>query len=276
MQPPAKVPEKLVCVSDYEDYCRTNMDPAAWLYFSGGSTTEITLKQNIASFQSIKLNHRHLVNVSGVEDNIGLTVFGSHVALPVGISPTAYHKWAHPDGERATARGAEAAASVYIASVHSNIKLEDIRLAAPKAILWQQTYIFVNRTVTVDILRRAEKAGFQAIVLAIDRAADGISWNRKRGLVSWPEDLVIANFPDSKLSKYDPDVTLEDVRWFCSQTSLPVVLKGVLSPEDAEMAVDVGAKGVLVSNHGGRYVLYIYGLECQGWVLILSSLEWHK
>ena len=243
---------KLVSIYDYQRYCRENMELAAWLYFSAVSMTGLTSKSNEASFQNIKIHPQHMVDVSEVKNNIAVNVFGSDVSLPIGISPTAYHKWAHPDGEKATARAAANSSAVYIVSVHSNFRLEEIRLAAPEAVLWQQTYIFQQRSFTKELIQRAEQAGFQAFVVTIDKAAEGISWNRKKGLITWPRGLYISNFQNISFSKYSSDVTWEDVRWFCSQTSLPVVLKGVLTKKDAEMAVKVGAKGIMVSNHGGR------------------------
>ena len=227
------------------------MEQSAWFYFSGGAGTETTAKDNTQAFMRIRIRPRYLVDVSNIQTR--MTVQGSDVSIPLGISPTAFHKWATPEGEIATARAAERAGVVYISSIHSNTRMGDIASAAPNAIKWQQMYIYTNRTLTVDLLRRAENAGFRAVVLTIDKPYNyRIVWPSIRGLSEFPSDLKESNFPRDNSIKTDPTLTWEDVSWFCNQTTLPVILKGILTEDDARKAIKVGARGILVSNHGGR------------------------
>jgi 4-hydroxymandelate oxidase len=180
------------------------------------------------------------------------------------IAPTAMHRLAHPDGEAATARAAAAAETVMILSTISTISMEDVAAAGsgPK---WFQLYVHRDRDLTATLVKRAHEAGYSAIVLTVDVPFLGRRLRDERNDFTLPPGLGLANLegiplpaePGSNLWRYfaaqiDPSVTWEDVAWLRSLSPLPVVLKGILTAEDAVLGVEAGAAGIVVSNHGGR------------------------
>ncbi|XP_070388971.1 2-Hydroxyacid oxidase 1-like isoform X2 [Dermacentor albipictus] len=196
------------------------------------------------------------------------TVLGQKISLPVGFAPTAYLKMAHPDGEEGSAKAAKDAGTVMILSPMSNTSLEDVDSAAPGGLRWMQTFIFKERDVTRSLVLRAEKACYKAIVVGVDWPLSGRKiYDTKCGFDISP-NLTNANFEGSdfaspktaqgnsisKLKKalIDPSVVWGDVDWLRSITKLPIVVKGIIRPEDALTAVEHGASGIIVSNHGGR------------------------
>ncbi|XP_077527712.1 2-Hydroxyacid oxidase 1-like [Haemaphysalis longicornis] len=195
-------------------------------------------------------------------------MLGKEVAMPVGIAPSAMQKLVHPDGECGTANASQAAGTLMILSTLCTTSLEEIRRKAPKAILWLQLYVFKNRRITEELIRRAECANLSAIVLTVDAPTWGQRIADVRNAFNIPENLSLANFRDtphirfrkangSGLTKYtedffDPSLTWDDVTWLKNATTLPVILKGIITAEDAELAVHRGVDAIIVSNHGGR------------------------
>jgi isopentenyl diphosphate isomerase/L-lactate dehydrogenase-like FMN-dependent dehydrogenase len=236
-------------VAEYEALAEPRMHPAAWDYYATGTDDEVTLRENRAAFARIKLRPHMLVDVSHVDT--ATTVLGLPVSMPILIAPTAMHRLACEDGERATARAAGAAGTLMTASTESWCPLEDIAAAATGP-LWFQLYVYGSRAFAESLVRRAEEAGFRAIVLTVDSPR----WSRRqRSMRSeaeipqyWP-----GNLPQIEGEEYNPlPLTWADIAWLRSLTSLPLVLKGILTAEDAMLAVDHGIDGIVVSNHGGR------------------------
>lgn len=252
-----------VNLADYEELARQRVEPGAWGYLAGGADDEVTLRDNVAAFQRLKLVPRVLVNVSQVEP--ATTVLGQRVAFPVLLAPTAFQSLAHPEGELATIRAASDAGTLAVVSTMSAYRLEDVAAAAPGP-KWFQLYCYRDREVTRRFVERAEAAGYGAICMTVDLPRVG---NRERDLrnrFSLPPTVRPRNFQEfvdveardnEVFFQYiqrlvDPSLTWEAVDWLRSITRLPVLLKGILSPADARQAVERGVAGIVVSNHGGR------------------------
>ena len=230
---------------DYESLAQARLDSATWGYYAGGSDDEVTLRENRAAFERIRLRPRVLVDVACCD--LHTTVLGTPVALPVLIAPTAFHALAHPDGECATARAAGRAGTVMVASSSSNCSLEEIARVAGGP-LWFQLYIF-NRQNAEELVRRAADAGYCALVLTVDSPRWG---NKERARRAGFRTPVKGNVTDQVAAKDTIVVTWDDLDWLRSLSSLPILLKGILTAEDALLAVERGVEGIVVSNHGGR------------------------
>jgi 4-hydroxymandelate oxidase len=238
-------------VFEYELLAKARMDPASWDFYAGGSDDEMTLRANQADFARIRLRPRVLVDVSHCDTST--SVLGLPVPMPLLVAPTSMHCLAHPEGECTTAQGAGAAGALMIASTDATRPLEEIAQAGSGP-LWFQLYMYGSQEIARGLVRRAEATGYQAIVLTVDFPVMGNRERSKRhGVPMPPPPLVEANFvgmaPESL--KIVP-MTWETVTWLRSLTSLPILLKGILTAEDARLAVEHGVSGIIVSNHGGR------------------------
>lgn len=250
---------------ELEPLARERVDQAAFDYIAGGSGDEVTLSGNETGWQDYQLLHRTLVDVS--DRSTRTTLLGSQADSPVLVAPTAFHKLVHPDGEVATAKGAAAAGTPMVASTLSTTSLEQIAEAS-QGLQFFQLYVYEDRKLTEELVRRAEEAGYQAIVVTVDSPVWGKRERDIRNDFELPEGLGLANFPDldqedlpetegDSLAAYverqlDPSLTWDAIEWLSSLTDLPVAVKGVVHPEDARAAVAHGADGIVVSNHGGR------------------------
>lgn len=240
------------------------LDPLARDYYRSGAGAERTLARNCEAFADLRILPRVLVDVSAVDTST--TVMGTELPHPVAVAPTAFHRLADPEGEIATARGAQEADALMCLSSLSNTSLEDVAAAADECRRWFQLYVFRDRGVTRDLVARAEASGYRAIVLTVDAPILGRRERDVRNEFELPAGLTIASVPEgdvdapygeSGLAAYfasmlDASLDWEDLEWLASTTSLPVAVKGVHRPDDAERAVEAGAAGVIVSNHGGR------------------------
>ena len=242
-----------VNVSDYERLAQAHMEPSAWDYYQGGSDDEVTLRANHQAFERIRLRPRMLVDVG--HPDLSTSVLGTPISLPVLIAPTGYHGLAHLEGELLTARGAGLSHTLMVASTYSTYTLEAIAEAASGP-LWFQLYMHRNSELTGSLVQRAEAAGYGAIVLTIDTPRIGRRERDIRNQFTLPAHLRAANLPSEEdTATYIPRPTVltwETVDWLQSITSLPVLLKGVLTAEDAHIALKHGVAGLIVSNHGGR------------------------
>ncbi len=242
-------------MADYRQYAKEHLTENDWNYIEDGSTEQLTFADNIAAFRRYRLLPSLLVNVSGFMPEV--TVFGKTYDLPVGLCPTAVHQIAHPGGEFESIRAAQSANTIYMLSAHSSIPLEDVAQEGPEVTKWQQIAAWALPDVTLSIIRRAEEAGFDAIVVTIDDSSGSIRYNSKRGLANARRgNITYANF-DNQSSEFwdimeDGSDTWDDIEWIIQQTELPVILKGILTTEDALRAVAIGADGIVISNHGGR------------------------
>lgn len=200
--------------------------------------------------------------------DLSCKIFGSDFQLPIGISPTAFQKLAHPDGEIGNARAAGEFSIPFTLSIGANTSIEELATSVPNTTKWFQMYIMRDPELTKRIVKRVENCGFKAIVLTVDRPVLGNRRSDRRHNFSFPEHLPIANFLEEIKSisvksgekshvaivenLVKEGVTWEDVKWLKSITKLPVILKGILSPDDALISVQCGVAGIIVSNHGGR------------------------
>lgn len=238
-------------IFEYHDLAEKRMNPVYWGYYEGGSDDEVTVRDNHNDFARIRLRPRMLVDVS--ECNMRTTVLGTPVDMPILVAPTALHCMAHAEGECATVQGVGAAGTLMIASTVSTRSLEDIAQAASGP-LWFQLYIDASREVTAWLVGRAEAAGYKAIVLTVDVPVLGNRERDKRhNMPVPPPPLVAANFigVENGSQRWNT-VTWETVDWLRTITKLPILVKGVLTAEDAVLALEHGVSGIVVSNHGGR------------------------
>jgi 4-hydroxymandelate oxidase len=254
---------KPVDVSDYANLARDCMSTMAWEYISGGAADEFTLRWNHEAFGRIRLRPRNLVDVSRLDTRV--TLFGQELSCPILLAPVAYQKLMHPGGELATVRGAGTAGVAMVLSTFSTISLEKVVTAATRP-LWFQLYVQRDRDFTRDLVRRAELAGYGALVVTVDTPVLGARYREVRNKFVLPPGMERANLKGlktatgshrpSELDIYSatlsPALTWKDIAWLRSLTSLPVVLKGVMNAADAGRAVDEGVSGLIVSNHGGR------------------------
>ena len=236
-----------VNVWDYEQLAEQKLDANAHTYFVGGSGDEVTLRDNLAAFERRKLRPRVLVDVSSV--STATTVLGTEVALPILIAPLALQRMAHPDGELATARAAAAAGTIMCLSTAATARPAEVAAAAPGAPRWFQVYVFSDRSQTQELIAEALASDFSALVLTVDTPYLG---RRERDLridFKVPEDLTVSG--DLFGGHFDTGLSWRDLEWLAGY-GLPVVVKGILTAEDARLACEHGAAAVVVSNHGGR------------------------
>jgi isopentenyl diphosphate isomerase/L-lactate dehydrogenase-like FMN-dependent dehydrogenase len=253
----------LLTIEDYERAARRALPRATYGYYSAGADEQRTLRDNRRAFRRWAIWYRVLVDVSKRE--LRTKLLGSEVPFPLLIAPTAYHRLAHPDGELATARAAGELGALFVVSTLATTSLEDVAraCAGPR---WFQLYVHTDRGFTRSLVERAEAAGYGAIVLTVDTPVLGRRLCDERDGFCLPDGMVMENLrgaagaPPSGgsmlaryvASRHDAGLTWDDVGWLRSITRLPVVLKGIVRADDAARACDVGAAGVIVSNHGAR------------------------
>ena len=253
-------------VRDFELLARERMEPSAYDYFAGAAGDERTLAENHLAFDRVVLRPRVLVDVSRI--HLAITLLGESLRFPVLLAPTALNRLGHPDGEVAVARAAGAAGTIMVVSTNASASIEEVADAAGGP-LWFQLYVYKDRGVTRDLIRRAEARGYRAVVLTVDMPRMGRRERDMRNQFTLPPHVTMRNFEgagrpdaarwaaDSSFSTYihdelDPSLTWDAIGWLQSLTSLPILIKGLLTAEDADCAVAAGASGIIVSNHGGR------------------------
>jgi isopentenyl diphosphate isomerase/L-lactate dehydrogenase-like FMN-dependent dehydrogenase len=250
---------KPVNVADYEALAAEVLEPGPLGYFAGGAGDERTLARNVAAFREWELIPRVLVDVSGVDTSVGL--LGSRLSMPVLVAPVAFQRLAHPDGEEAMAQGAAAAGTAMCVSTIATATPASVAAAAPDATRWFQLYCFRDRAVTEALVAEAVASGYSAIALTVDAPFAG---RRERDLrtaftvdVAAPavqaavgSDEPLA--PKEVFDLVDASLDWDDLAALVESCELPVLLKGVMAPADAELAIEAGAAGLVVSNHGGR------------------------
>jgi isopentenyl diphosphate isomerase/L-lactate dehydrogenase-like FMN-dependent dehydrogenase len=228
---------QLLNASDYERAAEERLDPAAFGYFAGGANDEWTLRENVAAFNRWVLRPRMLVDVSRLTTLT--TVVGTDLSFPVLVAPMAFQRIAHPDGEAAMAQGAAAAGTAMCLSTLSQATIEEVAAGSR----WFQLYWSPDRGIVEDLVKRADTAGYGAIVVTVDLPVLG---RRERDLRTGFVAPIEIN------SVVDPSLAWRDLEWLRSLTTLPVLVKGVLTAEDAALALEAGVEGIVVSNHGGR------------------------
>ena len=236
-----------VNVWDYEQLAEEALDANAHAYFAGGAGDEVTLRDNLAAFERRKLRPRVLVDVRSV--STATTVLGAEVALPILIAPLAMQRMAHPDGELATARAAAAAGTIMCLSTAATVRPGEVAAAAPDGARWFQVYVFGDRSLTEDLIAEAADNGFSALVLTVDVPYLGRRERDIRVDFKVPEGIVPTG--DIFGEGFDASLSWRDLEWLAGY-GLPVVVKGILTAEDARLACEHAAAAVVVSNHGGR------------------------
>jgi 4-hydroxymandelate oxidase len=270
--------QQLLSVHDYHCAARGKLPKEVLDYFEGGALDEITLRENTAGWERLKLYYHVLAGI-GARD-LRTTILGQTISMPIGVAPTAFHKLATEAGEIATARAAKTSGTLFILSSLSNTPMESVfpEGASPR---WFQLYIYKDRGISRDLVQRAEAAGAEAIVLTVDAPGLGTRERDMRNRFTLPEGLTVANMlplgkgelpkagnaegaigsnvtlGGSGLAGYvhdnfKSDLGFEDLDWLCGCTRLPVVVKGVCRSDDARRIAEHGAKALVVSNHGGR------------------------
>ena len=255
----------LLNIADFAHASRSKLPQDIFDYYEGGALDEITLRENVAGWERLKLYYRVLAGVR--PRDMSTTLLGQAVSMPIVVAPTAFHKLACDRGEIATAKAAQAAKTLFILSSLSNTAMEAVfaEAASPR---WFQLYIYKDREITFELVKRAEAAGAEAIVLTVDAPGLGTRERDTRNNFRLPEGLTVenlaplgkGNFPEVKGSglaayvraNFKQDLGFDDLDWLCRSTELPVVVKGVVRGDDARRAAEHGAKAVVVSNHGGR------------------------
>lgn len=257
------IPSYIVSLHDYAEQMPAVMSDAVNAYVNGAGADGITRDANRAAWDAIRLEGRVLADLRGAETR--LTLFGMVLDHPLILAPVAFHDLVHPQGEHATSLGAAATGAVMTVSTQSGRTLEEIAAQA-QGILWFQLYMQSRREDTLQLVRRAEDAGYRALVVTVDAPVNGMRNMEARAGFHLPPGLRAVNLDGMArplvreepgraptfLGLMDTAPGWEDIAWLKSQTRLPVLLKGIMSAHDARGAIEVGADGVVVSNHGGR------------------------
>lgn len=260
-----RIPGDVVAVSDYASLAQERLTPEAAAYLFGGAGDEITLRDNIAAFQRLRLRTRVLRDMSGAGRELRL--FNRSFASPVLLAPVAYQTLFHPDGEHATAIAASATRTGLIVSTQAATPIESIARDA-EAPLWFQLYIQPDRAFTHDLVRRAEQAGYSAIVVTVDAPVSGLRDRERRAGFTLPSDVEAVNLRGTQPlppqtaqaggsmllggSLLATAPTWHDIAALKAVTSLPILVKGIMTAEDAAASIAEGVDGIIVSNHGGR------------------------
>ncbi|MGZ4352685.1 MAG: alpha-hydroxy acid oxidase [Gaiellaceae bacterium] len=250
-----------VNVHDYESLAAEALETSVLGYYGGGAEDERTLRDNVAAWERLHLRPRVLVDVG--ETTTATTVLGTEVALPVLLGPAALQGLAHPDGELATARGASAAGTVFCLSTLANCAPADVAAAAPGAPRWFQLYAFRDQGITRGLVEQAAAAGFGAVVLTVDAPVPARRDRDARSGFSIAADTPVPSLAallggpaagkvTDLFALVTASLTWRDLERLVADAGLPVVLKGVLTAEDAQLACEHGVAGIVVSNHGGR------------------------
>jgi 4-hydroxymandelate oxidase len=252
-------------VMRFEPLARKRLSKMAYDYVRSGGADEISMRENRAGFERLKLSPSVLVDVSRIDTRVNL--FGSELESPIQLAPVAYHRLYHPEGEVGTARGASAAGSAFVISSFTTTSIEEIARNTQHPI-WFQLYVQRDRAFTKDMVQRAVASGCKAVCLTVDTPVLG----NRYGQLSFglPKELECVHLRGLALKSpsaiqghktqragiydvlFDPSFNWNDLEWLRSVAGVPVLLKGVLSAEDGRRAVERGADGVIVSNHGGR------------------------
>jgi len=244
-----------------EARAREKLPPGAFAFAAGGADDEITLADNIAAWQRLRLRPRMLRDVTAIDTAV--SVLGERIAAPLMVAPTGRHRLFHPEGERATARGAAAAGVPYVMATAATVSIEDAAAERRSAPQWFQLYLPPDRSITEGLVDRAAAAGFRAVVLTVDQPVYGSSPRAARAPLE-AADMRAVNLPGRPVAAHGygaahsgsvtHPATFDDLAWLVRRSPLPLLVKGILRGDDAARCVELGAKGIIVSNHGGRHL----------------------
>jgi (S)-2-hydroxy-acid oxidase len=265
-----------VCVADIEARALDLLPKAGRDYYQSGADDESTVARNKAAFQKYLIRPRVLVDVQNLNTKVTIT-FSQREAYtfeyPIGIAPTAFHRMAHPQGELATCIAAGETQTPMICSTLSTTRLEDIAQTAPiDTNLWFQLYVYRDRRLTENLVSRALASGYRALVLTVDAPMMGRRRADERNGFELPPHLKMENFDAELLARtfkgkegasgfgeyvknmFDLTLNWDDLRWLVEYAKVPVIVKGIVRGCDAVKALEAGARGIVVSNHGGRQI----------------------
>jgi len=255
------IPRDIICAADYERHAVEHVAHTAWEYLQGGAADEHTVKANLASWQHFEIWPRVLADVRG--GHTRCTLLGETLAHPIILAPVASQRLFHAQGELASVLASGVMGGLAVVSTQASVPLEEIAINA-QGPLWFQLYWQGNRDATLALMKRAEAAGYRAFVFTVDAPISGARNREQRAGFSVPPEMAHINAQPIQLPAIQGSMsaifdglmaiapTWNDMKWLAEQTSLPMLLKGILHPKDASKAVDIGAAGVVVSNHGGR------------------------
>jgi 4-hydroxymandelate oxidase len=247
----------LISLDDIERAARGVLPPAVYAYISGAAADENTVRWNREAYHALKLAPRVLVDVSQLDPST--TLLGHPMSLPILLAPTSSHRLSHPEGELATARGAGAAGITMVLSSSSNTPVEEVVRTATQPV-WFQLYVPKDRGFARELVQRVNAAGVHALCVTVDNPVTGARNTEQRAKLVFPPDVIFPHYigmgePSSSvtLDQVRPaQLTWKDIEWLRSLTKLPVIVKGILNPLDAAIALETGVAGIIVSNHGGR------------------------
>jgi 4-hydroxymandelate oxidase len=255
-------------LDDFEPAARAVLPQGIYDYIAGGSEDEAAVRGNREAFARYRFRFKILASAERAD--LSNEVLGQRFRMPVHLAPTAIQRMAHPDGEAAAYRGATDTGIAYCLSTMSSVSIEDLAAAATGT-RWFQLYMNPERAVNASLVERAMEAGYTAIVLTVDLPKTGRRERDIRNAFSLPEGLRYANldarrgaatadgpdpFAQNVNAQTNPNLGWDDLEWLVARTSLPVIVKGIVRADDARHAVEAGARGLIVSNHGGRQLDY--------------------
>jgi|TARA_B110000263_G_scaffold246107_1_gene256666 isopentenyl diphosphate isomerase/L-lactate dehydrogenase-like FMN-dependent dehydrogenase len=253
-------------LSELENLAKKQIEPTAFDYIASGANDEITLNNNVEAYKKIQLLPRRLS--SNANPITKINIIGQDMSYPIIIAPTAFHGLANKKAENATAQAAQQTDTTMVLSTLSNTTIEDA--AQSNANMWFQLYIFKDKKITLELIKKAESSNYKALVITIDAPILGKRERDIRNEFHLPNHLSIANLTEhmqeaelgqlksaSSLEQFfkeqlDNSLSWKDIDWLSSQTKLPILLKGILHPDDAKLALQAKVSGIIVSNHGGR------------------------
>src|SRR3989475_7059655 len=251
----------IVNLDELEQQAKKQLDQASYDFVAGGAGSELTLRANLEAFQKITIMPRVLTGIKKVDTSIDL--LGQRLSMPIYITPMANHGVVHPLAEVGSAQGAKKAGTLFVAPTGASKTMEEVAIAIKDSPRWFQLYFNKDPEVNEQLLQRAEKAGYSAIVLTVDLPVLGIRDRNVRNSFMLSKDLDRSNVPSERYvaatrslqsltAGIKDDLSWDDYEWTREHTTLPVLIKGILSPEDAEEAARRKVPAIIVSNHGGR------------------------
>ncbi|PIN04061.1 Glycolate oxidase [Handroanthus impetiginosus] len=262
--------ENITNVMEYEAIAREKLPKMVYDFYASGAEDQWTLHENRSAFSRILFRPRILIDVSNIDTTT--TILGFEISMPIMVAPTAMQKMAHPEGELATARATSAAGTIMTLSLSGTCSVEEVASTGPGTRFFQ-LYVIEDRNVVRQLVRRAEKAGFKAIAVTVDRPRLGRREADIKNRFTLPSYLTIKNFEGLDLAtidrtndsgfatyvgyQFDRSLNWKDLKWLQTITKLPILVKGVLTAEDASLAVQEGIAGIIVSNHGARQLDYV-------------------
>lgn len=255
-----------VNVNEFEILAQDKLSPEVYDFCRGGANDEITLAENRQAYNRIKLLPRVLTNLENL--TLSMELFGQQLSSPIMIAPTGLQGAITSEGEKATARAAKVANIIMVLSMMSNFSIEEVSQEKHHS-LWFQLYLCQEKQITESLVHRASQAGYKALIVTVDTIALGKRERDLRNQFSLPQNLQARNLSKYGLGEmfnkeegssvanhskkvFKTAISWEDIEWLQEITDLPIIIKGILNPADAALAVQHGVSGIIVSNHGGR------------------------